>query len=162
MPLVHLIEDSKLPMLALLSELSCAVIMADEYGQIVFWNHGAQLLFGYSRAEVIRQNLKMLMPERYIAAHEAALGKRAIDGCAVSSIIGNTVEIFGKRKDGSEFPVEISILAHELLGHRCYLAIISDMTDQSRLQSAKLIAMQLEKLNIKLPSKEVPEEYAGD
>ncbi len=84
-----------------------AIISADCSGRIISWNKGAHTIFGYSEEEALGEPLIMLMPERYRDAHQKGFERFYSTG--ESRIIGKTVELDGLRKDGTEFPVELSI-----------------------------------------------------
>ena len=76
---------------------------------MISWNRGAERIFGYTEAEVLGKPLSMLMPERFRPMHDAGI-KRVVDGgVAASRLIGKTVEVVGLRKDGREFPLELSL-----------------------------------------------------
>ncbi len=84
-----------------------AIILADGKGNIIAWNPAAQTIFGYREEDVLGQPLTMVMPERYRDAHRQGMARLAAGGEA--HVIGTTVELHGLRKDGSEFPLELSI-----------------------------------------------------
>jgi PAS domain S-box-containing protein len=84
-----------------------AIISADGRGNIVSWNRGAQTIFGYTEEEVLGEPLTLLMPERYREAHQSGLERMQSTG--ESRVIGKTVELHGLRKDGSEFPLALSL-----------------------------------------------------
>jgi len=78
------------------------VILIDADGRVLMFNPACEKLFGYSTAEVLGQNVKMLMPQRYSAGHDGYLGSYARTN--VKKIIGIGREVTGQRKDGSTFP----------------------------------------------------------
>ncbi len=84
-----------------------AIVTADHRGHIITWNQGAQRLFLYTEPEVLGQPLTVLMPVRYHAAHQRSLERFRFT--SASPIAGTTVEFHGLRKDGSEFPLELSL-----------------------------------------------------
>ena len=84
-----------------------AIISADEDGAIMFWNKGAEKMFGYTAGDVLGQPLTILIPERYRSAHIAGV-KRRRSG-EPSRIMGQSLELEGLRKDGEEFPLELSL-----------------------------------------------------
>ncbi|MFN2455853.1 MAG: PAS domain S-box protein [Pyrinomonadaceae bacterium] len=111
-----------------------AIISADSGGHIVSWNKGAEIIFGYGEDEALGQFLTMLMPERYRAAHTHGMARFAQTGEA--HVIGSTIELKGLRKDGSEFPVEISISAWKAGDESFYSGIIRDITERKRVADA--------------------------
>jgi PAS domain S-box-containing protein len=83
-----------------------AIISSDSKGLITSWNRGAELIFGYQEDEVLGGPLTMLMPERYRYAHKQ--GMERVNSTGETPVIGKIVELHGLRKDGSEFPLELS------------------------------------------------------
>src|SRR5690606_15067621 len=88
-----------------------AIILADHHGDIIAWNQGAQVIFGYDAAEVIGKPITMLMPERYRQTHQWGMERLRTTGRPHT--MGKTLEFHGLRKDGAEFPLEISIAMWE-------------------------------------------------
>lgn len=103
-----------------------AIISADSSGRVISWNKGAQIIFGYSEEEVLGKPLIMLMPERYRDAHQK--GFERLYSTGEYRIIGKTVELHGLRKDGAEFPLELSISTWSSGRKRFCSAIIRDIT----------------------------------
>ena len=93
-----------------------AIVAADQNGDIISWNRGAELMFGYGEDEVVGQPLSILMPERFRPMHDAGIARVAEGGMAASRLIGQTVEVVGLRKDGREFPLELSLAMWETAG----------------------------------------------
>jgi PAS domain S-box-containing protein len=109
-----------------------AIVSADCQGQIIFFNAGAEQIFGFAAGEVIGKPLTLLMPERYHDAH--ARGMRRFFSSEEKETAGKTVELAGQRKDGSEFPVELS-LAEWRTGEGVFLtAIIRDITRRKKAE----------------------------
>ncbi len=94
---------------SLVQSASDAIIIADEQGRIASWNRGAEEMFGYQQGEVIGKPLTVLMPERYRKAHEQGL--RRVQATGESRVVGRPIELQALRKDGSEFPIELSLAA---------------------------------------------------
>ena len=83
------------------------VILIDAGGKVLKFNPACEKLFGYRSSEVIGQNVKMLMPGRYRQEHDHYLDNFARTG--ERKIIGIGREVLGQRKDGSIFPMELSV-----------------------------------------------------
>jgi PAS domain S-box-containing protein/diguanylate cyclase (GGDEF)-like protein len=111
-----------------------AMITADESGLIVSWNPAAERMFGYRRAEVAGRPLSLLMPERFRAPHDAGLRRVVEGGVAASRLLGSTVEVVGSRKDGTEFPIELSLSTWETADGRFFGGIIRDIADRKRAE----------------------------
>src|SRR5262245_40873642 len=107
-----------------------AMITAGENGEIVSWNRAAERMFGHRSAEVAGKPLSILMPERFRARHDAGL-RRVVEAGA-GRLIGTTVEVVGLRKDGTEFPIELSLSTWETADGRFFGGIIRDIADRKR------------------------------
>ena len=104
-----------------------AFIVTDREGAIVLANRQTEKLFGYTREELAGQPVEMLVPERFRRAHQ-----RHRDGYASSPYersMGTGVELFGLRKDGVEFPVDISLSQVTVAGKPHFASAIRDVTD---------------------------------
>jgi PAS domain S-box-containing protein len=118
-----------------------AVVVADQQARITLFNPAAERAFGYKAAEVLGQPLETLIPEAYREAHEH--GFRRYLATRVTRVIGRLVELRGLRKDGTEFPLELSLSAIDVGGEVQFLGAIRDTTERERLRSS---LMQNEKL----------------
>src|SRR4051794_21309893 len=92
---------------AVLESVPDAVIAADSRGTIVLVNRQTEELFGYDRSDVLGRPVEILMPERFRAAHVAQRNGYFTDPRIRP--MGANLELWGRRKDGREFPVEISL-----------------------------------------------------
>jgi diguanylate cyclase (GGDEF)-like protein/PAS domain S-box-containing protein len=110
---------------------SDAVITADSAGNIVSWNRGAETIFGYTEAELSGQPLTVLMPERYRDRHLSAMND-LLAGGQPHIIGGSAVELAGLRKDGSEFPLELSLAKWTSAGRQFFTGIIRDITARKK------------------------------
>jgi PAS domain S-box-containing protein len=84
-----------------------AMVIAGEDGRITYVNTQAQRLFGYERGELVGQKVELLLPTRYRESHPA--NRAAYFGAPKVRSMGSGLDLFGLRKDGAEFPVEISL-----------------------------------------------------
>ncbi|MDP9254402.1 MAG: PAS domain S-box protein [Verrucomicrobiota bacterium] len=126
-----------------------AIVSADNDGNIIFWNPAAEKIFGYSENEVIGKPLTMMMPERYREMHRAGMARYRAGGEA--RVINKTVELEGLRKDGTEFPIELTLSAWKTNEGKFYTGILRDITErkcaddelkrsESRLAEAQKVA----------------------
>jgi len=111
------------------------VVLADRNGSILLWNQAAARLFGYTEKEVIGQPLTLLMPHRYREAHQA--GIKRLETTGETRLIGRTVELHGLRKDGTEFPLELSVGIGKSPEGVFYSGIIRDITRRKQAEEAQ-------------------------
>src|SRR5262249_41322702 len=105
-----------------------AIIAADSSGAIIYWNQAACALFGYAPEEVVGRSLTLIIPERHRAAHAAGLARAR--GGGPTRVIGRTVELAGLRKDGSDFPAELSLASWDEGGGRFFSGVIRDVSER--------------------------------
>ncbi len=108
------------------------IIMIDAQGQVQMFNPACEKLFGYRADEVIGQNVKMLMPSPDREAHDHYIGNFLATG--ESKIIGIGREVKGRRKDGTTFPVDLSVGRAEHLGESIFVGIFRDLTERKRAE----------------------------
>jgi len=109
-----------------------AIISGDAEGMIRSWNSAAKALFGFSEAEVIGRPIEMIIPERYRESHREGIHRVSSGGA--SHVIGKTVELAAIRKDGTEFPVELSLATWLLDDRRYYTGIIRDISERKQAE----------------------------
>jgi PAS domain S-box-containing protein len=112
-----------------------AVVLADRNGTMILWNQAAALLFGYTEGEVIGQPLTLLMPHRYREAHQA--GMTRLETTGETRVMGRTVELHGLRKDGTEFPLELSLGIGKSPEGVFFSGIIRDITRRKQAEEAQ-------------------------
>ena len=136
------IEDSEQRFRALAETANDGIVSADGAGMIIGWNRAARRMFGYEENEVLGKSLTMLMPERYRAAHLHGLERFKSSGEA--RVMGHTVELHGRRRDGTEFPIELSLSTWTTGGGQFFSGIVRDITDRRRAEDAlKLMSNRL-------------------
>ncbi len=118
---------------AVIASATDAIVTADEDGLILSWNPAAERIFGYDASEVIGRSLTMLMPERFRDAHRA--GHARVVETGETRVIGQTVELSGLRKDGAEFPIELSLSTWTDDGTRLFAGIIRDVSERALLNA---------------------------
>ncbi len=104
-----------------------AVINIDAYGLITEWSGSAQRIFGYTRDEVLGRNLgEMIIPPMHREAH--AQGMQRLLQSGEPHLIGKLIEITALRRDGTEFPVELTIASIARNGERYFSAFLRDIS----------------------------------
>lgn len=109
-----------------------AIILADGRGRILSWNKAAEAMFAYREDEVVGQPLTSLMPSRYRDAHQQGVSRIGTTG--VPRVIGKVLELHGLRKDGSEFPLELSLGMWKAGGQIFYSGILRDISERKRAE----------------------------
>lgn len=113
-----------------------AIISVDETQRIAIFNKGAEKIFGYTAHEVAGQPLDILLPERFVTLHRRHIADFA--GSQVTArMMAERQEIFGRRKDGQEFPAEASISKFEAGGKKFFTVVLRDITDRKREEQAR-------------------------
>jgi PAS domain S-box-containing protein len=123
-----LLENKERLLSAIIETANDPIIGADKLGKIIMWNSAATRTFGYTAEEIMNQPITLLMPPRFAALHEIALERAVSVGQLYHA--KRVREVFGRRKDGSEFPVEISISASKPHQEVLFTAIIRDITER--------------------------------
>jgi PAS domain S-box-containing protein len=108
------------------------IVVIDRLARIEAFNPGAERLFGYAEHEVVGQNVNMLMPSPYHEEHDRYLSRYLATGTA--KIIGIGREVAGRRKDGTTFPVHLSVGQFALQGERKFTGILHDLTGRVRME----------------------------
>jgi PAS domain S-box-containing protein len=138
----HLLSESEDRFRSLVESATDAIIVANGRGLIISWNRSASTLFGYSNEEAIGQPLTILMPERYRHAHQQGLAR--ISSTGKGRIMGSVVELHGLKKDGTEFPIELSLATWRNTDNTYYSGIIRDISERKKAEQA---LAQLERQN---------------
>ncbi|HSF02482.1 MAG TPA: PAS domain S-box protein, partial [Solirubrobacterales bacterium] len=115
----------------LLESAPDAMVIADREGRIVLVNGEAERLFGYTRADLLAQPIELLIPERFREAHVRHRAGYASQPRVRQMGVG--LELYGRRKDGTEFRVEISLSPMETEDGLWITSAIRDVTDRVRL-----------------------------
>jgi PAS domain S-box-containing protein len=118
-----------------------ALVLANANGDIVFWNAGAQKLFGYAEVEALGQPLSLIIPPRYREAHGQAFQRVCQTG--ESKLVGRSIELHGLRKGGKEFPLELSLATWHAKGMRFFSAFLRDLTERKRHETRQAIQLAI-------------------
>ncbi|NIJ15390.1 PAS domain-containing sensor histidine kinase [Sphingobium vermicomposti] len=139
------LQNSEAHLRSILSTVPDAMIVIDEHGIIVSFSTAAENLFGYTQSEVVGVNVSMLMPSPYRERHDGYVARYLRTG--ERRIIGIGRVVFAMRKDGSTFPMELSIGEATGEGQRLFTGFIRDLTDRQRTQE-KLEELQSELIHV--------------
>jgi two-component system sensor kinase FixL len=108
------------------------IVVIDPKGCIETFNHGAERLFGYTEQEVLGRNVNMLMPSPYREDHDTYLARYMTTGEA--KIIGLGREVRGQRKDGTTFPLHLSVGEMMVGAERRFTGILHDLTARVHIE----------------------------
>ncbi|MCR6628870.1 MAG: diguanylate cyclase [Magnetospirillum sp.] len=104
-----------------------AIVIIDEHGAISEFNPSAGELFGYRAEDVLGRNVNMLMPDGYAREHD---GHLAMAGRAGERPAGRERQVAGRRADGSEFPIELTVGTRVIGGRTYHVGVIRDITER--------------------------------
>lgn len=120
-----------------------AIIVIDESQRIILFNQGAVKVFGYEADQVQGQAIDILIPERYLTQHRRDIREFG-EAPESARRMAKRSEVFGRRKDGREFPAEASISKLVLDGRRTFTVILRDITERHRSdEQRRSLAAQL-------------------
>jgi PAS domain S-box-containing protein len=128
------LDSNDARMHALLEAAVDAVIGIDERGIIQLVNPAAEGLFGYTAQEMVGLNVSMLMPSPYREEHDGYIARYVATG--QKRIIGIGREVVGLRKDGTTFPLDLSVAEARLGDWRAFVGILRDLTEHKRTEKA--------------------------
>ena len=130
---------------SILDTIPDAMIVIDERGIMQSFSAAAERLFGYSAAEVLGQNVNMLMPQPYRHDHDAYMQRYLTTG--ERKIIGIGRVVVGERKDGSTFPLELNVGEMRTSNERFFTGFIRDLTERQQTE-ARLQDLQAELVHV--------------
>jgi PAS domain S-box-containing protein len=124
-----------------------AILLWDEGGNIIFWNKGAQTMFGYTAEEIVGQPLTLIIPSRYHEAHHYGMERVGTEREGRAAV--KTVELHGLRKNGEEFPMEMAPSKSVLKNESFFCGIIRDISERKRADAVleernRLLAFEVE------------------
>ncbi len=105
-----------------------AIVLANHEGRITSWNPAAESMFGYSAEEIFGQPLTRIMPSRYREAHEQ--GMKRLQKTGEAKVLRKTLALYGLRKNGEEFPIELSLNSWKTGQYPSYSGFIRDITSR--------------------------------
>ena len=134
--------EAAMRMKAVLDTAVDGIILIDAKGSILMFNPACERLFGYAADEVMGQNVKVLMPQPYRAEHDQYLDHYLTTG--ERKIIGIGREVVGQRKDGTTFPMDLSVGQAEQQGQSVFVGIIHDLTERKHTEEQLVQAQKME------------------
>lgn len=140
------LRDSAERLRAILETAVEGIITIDERGIIESFNLAAERIFGYKASEVIGRNVSLLMPSPHREQHDSYLGNYLRTGHA--KIIGIGREIVARRKNGTVFPMDLSVSEVRLAERRLFTGFIRDITERKRLEKEILEISEREQRRI--------------
>lgn len=145
----ELIKQNEIRMRAVLDNVLEGIITINQSGVIESINPATEDIFGYTSRELMGQNVKMLMPEPDRSAHDQYL--KNYQHTRQEKIIGTDREVEGRRKDGSLFPMELSVTEISVAGRVMYVGVVRDITERKQNEAALIDARkELQRANEKL------------
>jgi len=134
----HALLASQTRLRAVLDGVQSGVVTITENGIVESFNQSAERMFGYAAAEVVGNNVSMLMPEPYKAAHDGYLDNYRRTG--VARAIGQRTDVVARRKDGSTFPIELGVTETVLNERRFFIGSVSDISFRKKAEAELRIA----------------------
>ncbi|MBY0576717.1 MAG: diguanylate cyclase [Gallionellaceae bacterium] len=123
------LEKSQRQLQAIIHNAMDGIIMIDEYGEIQGFNPAAEQIFGYLQKDVLGKNVALLMPEETRSEHDSYIARYIQTG--IKRMIGKRGrEVIALRKNGEQFPMEISVSEMVLGGLRYFVGITRDITER--------------------------------
>lgn len=140
------LKESEARARAILNTTVDGVVTINEDAIIETFNPAAEQIFGYTEEEVVGKNVHVLMPEPYHSEHDGYVD--AYKRTGQRRIIGIGREVFGKRKDGSTFPLDLAVGEVVLPNRRIFTGILRDITERRELENAVLSVAEEERRRI--------------
>ncbi len=128
----HELRDTAALLRGIVDTAVDGIITIDERGTVETMNPASEKIFGYMAEEVIGRNVSMLMPEPYHSEHDSYLERYRRTG--ERRIIGIGREVKGRRKDGSEFPMDLAVSTTSLGKRRIFTGLVRDISGRKQLE----------------------------
>jgi PAS domain S-box-containing protein len=139
------IEQAQQKFKALLESAPDAIVIVGETGDIQLANNQCENIFGYRKEELMNRNVEVLFPDRFHIIHPST--RQLILGPVETRSASTSIELIGRRKNGEEFPVEITLSSFEAEEGHLLTAAIRDISEKKRLEN------EIKEANIDLEKK---------
>jgi two-component system sensor kinase FixL len=126
------LRDSEARLRSILESAVDGIIVIDSHGRIESFNPAAERLFGYSAQEVKGQNVNLLMPSPHREQHDDYMARYLATG--IAKIIGIGREVAGRRKDGTTFPMHLSVGEMTIGGERKFTGLLHDLSVRVKVE----------------------------
>ncbi|MEZ6031573.1 MAG: PAS domain S-box protein [Planctomycetaceae bacterium] len=127
---------------SVLDSVNDSIVTVDDCGTIHSVNPATERMFGYAQSEIVGRNIRLLMPSPYHEQHNEYIANYIRTG--LNRMIGIGREVAGRRRDGSVFPLELTVAEFELDGKRCFTGVVRDITERKRLEEQFHQAQKME------------------
>lgn len=135
----EMLLESESKLRAITDSANDAFILINDEGRVTYWNMAAEKMLGYSSGEISGKGIDLIIPHRYKEAH--AKGFNSFRETGQGRIVGKTFETSAIHKDGTEFPIDLSIASVRLVDRWHAVGIIRDISERKHLE-AKLLHIQ--------------------
>jgi PAS domain S-box-containing protein len=136
----HALQESESRFQAVFHTAQDAIVLANHQGRIMSWNPAAESMFGYITEEIFGQPLTLIMPPRYREAHIKGMERLQASGKA--RVLGTTLSLHGLRKNGQEFPIELSLNSWNNGEHPSYSGFIRDISFRESVGTIQKVAVE--------------------
>ena len=152
-----LVEEQNKRFQVICSSKNDAIITSDETKKILFWNKGAEYIFGYTSEEAIGQPMTLIIPKELHQRHNEGIDR--MNHGMEPRVLGKVLELQAIRKGGEEFPIELTLGSWDNNGKRYYCGIIRDITEKKK---AELIILDEKKKSEELLLNILPKQVADE
>jgi len=111
-----------------------AIVTINVNGDVTEWNSGAEKIFGYTKEEISGKPISLIMPHQYHVQHSHDIERVA--GGGDRRVTGKTTELIGMHKNGTEFPIELSLSEWETASEKFFTGIIRDISERKQSEAA--------------------------
>lgn len=136
-----MIEERSAQLTALFEHATEGIVLTDDRGKIVLSNPAAYRLFQYGQGELLNQSIDILVPQRFHGRH--VKDREAFYRHPVNRTMGHNRDLFARKKDGTEFPVEISLSYYRQSGALYVIAFVVDITERKKMEQELLQKQEL-------------------